>query len=52
MLDVDYDDIIIDAGPENLEYEDYDSPDDEFTKKLPHGYLSIAPLLYFFGVEC
>lgn len=53
MFNVDYEDVINDAGPENLEYEDYDSHDDEFTKKLPDDLgLSIDSLLYFSGVKC
>lgn len=51
MLDVDYDDIIIDNVPENLEYEDYDSQDDEFTKKLTNDLCLFdrPPIVFFWG---
>ena len=52
MLDVDYDDIIIDAGPENLEYEDSVKMM-SLLKNLQITYVYLTdPLLYFFGVEC
>ncbi len=51
MLDVDYKDVIIDAGPENLEYEDYDSHKNEFTKKPTHDLCLFdrPPIVFFWG---